>query len=102
MFIHRNEYFQIVEDAQGKENGNIFNPFDFVYKQDEHRLYKQQMISVYGGSKDISSDDTALEKYFIQYWRRNQISDHFPIWFELSIDSSAKFLETKHKQLSQE
>ena len=102
MFIHRNAYFRIVKDGQGKETGNIFNPFDFVYKQDEHRLYKQQMISVYGGSKDLSNDAAALEKYFIQYWRRNQMSDHFPIWFELSIDSSAKFLETKHKQLSQE
>ena len=102
MFVHKNRYFQIVEDNQGKENGNVFNPFDFVYRQDEHHQYKQQMIDVYGGSKDLENDQKALEKYFMQYWRRNQISDHYPIWFELGIDSSAKFLGIKHKQLRQE
>jgi endonuclease/exonuclease/phosphatase family metal-dependent hydrolase len=102
MFVHKNKYFQISRDSQGKENGNVFNPFEFVYIQNEHTQYKQQMISVYEGSKDIENDAEALEKYFLRYWRRNQISDHFPIWFELYTDSSNKFLAAKYAQLSHE
>ena len=57
------------------------------------------MIAVYGGSKDLENDPQALESYFLKYWRRNQISDHFPIWFELSTDSSVAFLTEKKTQL---
>ncbi len=98
-FIHKNEYFEIAMDSQSRGTGGVFNPFDFVYKQDEHMQYKQQMIKVYGGSKDIDNDADALEDYFMHHWRRNQISDHFPIWFELSNDSSSRFLEQKFAQL---
>lgn len=100
MFMHKNKYFQVGMDSHGKENGNVFNPFDFVFKQDEYMQYKQQMIDVYSGEKDLENDDKALAKYFMRYWRRNQISDHFPIWFELRTDSSARFLEHKHDQLA--
>ena len=34
-------------------------------------------------------------KYFKHPWRKNQLSDHFPIWFELIIDSSGAFLAEK-------
>ena len=43
----------------------------------------------------------ALEGYFMRYWRRNQISDHYPIWFELATDSSVVFLEEKRAKLSE-
>ncbi len=88
MFIRKNPYFQIATDSRGKGIGGVFNPFEFVYRQDEQLQYKQEMIEVYGGSRDIGNDAQALDNYFMVYWRRNQISDHFPIWFELEIDSS--------------
>ncbi len=57
------------------------------------------MFAVYGGSKDFEKDPEALRDYFLQYWRRNQVSDHFPIWFELVTDSSITFLKKKNVQL---
>jgi hypothetical protein len=40
-------------------------------------------------------DDEAYLKYFNQTWRRNQISDHYPVWMQLGIDSTEKFLTSK-------
>ena len=46
------------------------------------------------GSKDL---DVASDRdwYFKTHWRKNQISDHLPIWFELKADSSDEFLTNK-------
>lgn len=102
MFITNNDYFQVAKDSDGKGIGDVFNPFEFVYLQEDSLQYKQNMIDVYGGSKDIENDIDELDKYFMFYWRRNQISDHFPIWFELNIDSSDLFLKSKLNKLTQE
>lgn len=60
----------------------------------EEPVYKSDMKSHYTGSKDLDAGDN-LKKYFKHPWRKNQMSDHFPIWFELVIDSSAEFLNRK-------
>ncbi len=99
LFMKRNQYFQVETDEYGMGIGDVFNPFDFVFQQDEHTEYKGEMIRVYGGSKDLKNDAEALENYFMRHWRRNQISDHLPIWFELSTDSSVDFLAGKKAQL---
>jgi hypothetical protein len=51
----------------------------------------------YGGTAKNLDVEADLKEYFDETWRRNQISDHFPIWFELIIDSSNEFLEKKLK-----
>ncbi len=99
LFVRRNKYFEVATDESGEGIGDVFNPFDFVFKQDEHRQYKDKMIAVYGGTKDLENDANALEDYFMHFWRRNQISDHFPIWFELGTDSSVSFLKEKKAEL---
>ena len=86
------DYFTLAENDQGLENGGVFNPFEFVFKHDEREMYKQQMKDVYGGAGNLDNPDE-LEEYFRIYWRKNQISDHFPIWIELITDSSDEFLE---------
>lgn len=88
------DYFTLAINDQGVENGGVFNPFDFVFKHDEREMYKQQMKDVYGGGGNLDDPDD-LEEYFRVYWRKNQISDHYPIWFELIIDSSDEFLKEK-------
>jgi endonuclease/exonuclease/phosphatase family metal-dependent hydrolase len=100
LFVKKNSYFKIAVNDSGTEIGNVFNPFDYVFKTDEHTQYKQDMLDVYGGSKDLDADADALRGYFGTYWKRNQISDHLPIWFELLTDSSAEFLESKLNKLS--
>lgn len=100
LFYRKNRYFRLVKDGNGKTVGDVFNPFDFVYRHGEHIEYKQEMLAVYGGSKDLENDTEALEDYFMHYWRRNQISDHLPIWFELRTDSSVEFLQQKRAELA--
>lgn len=94
LFITRNEYFTLSKNEQGFENGGVFNPFNYVFKIGEEHIYKQYMKTHYTGNKNMD-DPVQLEKYFKHPWRKNQISDHFPIWFELITDSSVVFL--KHK-----
>ena len=99
LFVRKNKYFEVPTGDDGKGIGDVFNPFDFVFRQDEHLQYQEEMIGVYGGSKDLENDPNALEDYFMHHWRRNQLSDHFPIWFELTTDSSVAFLEEKKEKL---
>jgi hypothetical protein len=96
LFLSSNEYFTLGKNENGQENGNVFNPFDYVFKDGQEGTYKKYMKEQYTGSRDMD-DPVILSKYFKHPWRKNQLSDHFPIWFELIIDSSDKFLSDKLK-----
>ena len=91
-FLTRNEYFTLGQRADGKENGGVFDPFKYVFKLGEETIYTDYMQAQYTGSKDLTVADN-LADYYKHPWRKNQLSDHFPIWFELIIDSSDVFLE---------
>ena len=94
LFITSNDYFSIAKNDQGFENGGVFNPFNYVYKDGNELVYKAYMKAQYTGNKDMD-DPNNLKKYYLHPWRKNQLSDHFPIWFELIIDSSDSFLSDK-------
>ena len=91
-FLSKNEYFSLGQNSAGLENGGVFNPFNSVFKFGEEPIYASYMVEDYTGSKDMTDPANQI-KYFKHPWRKNQISDHFPIWFELIIDSSPIFLE---------
>jgi len=59
----------------------------------------QECVTTGYGEVLLKKDADALEAYFRHHWRRNQISDHFPIWFILATDSSMPFLEGKKAKL---
>jgi endonuclease/exonuclease/phosphatase family metal-dependent hydrolase len=94
LFLTHNEYFTVARDAQGKEVAGVFDLFDFVYKTGHETSYTAVMQEHYTGARDMT-DPNNLKSYFKHPWRKNQMSDHFPIWFELIIDSSDEFLEEK-------
>lgn len=94
MFMTDNDYFKIEKDANAKEIGNVFDPFEYVYKNGEENIYKEYMKEQYTGTSDLDVPEY-LKKYFKHPWRKNQLSDHFPIWTELIIDSSDDFLKAK-------
>lgn len=94
LFLTSNEYFTLGRNELGFENGGVFNPFMYVFKTNEEQVYKEYMKQHYTGSKNLD-DLTQLRKYFKHPWHKNQISDHFPIWLELIIDSSDAFLREK-------
>ncbi|MEO0329191.1 MAG: endonuclease/exonuclease/phosphatase family protein [Pseudomonadota bacterium] len=102
MFVNRGSYFQIVKDAYGEEKGGVFDPFKLVYREGEETLYRDLIIEDYGGNRDIENDPEVLRSQFQTYWKRNQISDHLPIWFELNIDDSVSFLDINSKALEEE
>ena len=88
LFFYINKYFKIQKDEKGKEKGGVFNPFNYVFTDTDVQTYSSDMRKVYDGS--LSDSD-----YFQRYWKRNQISDHLPIWTEIIIDSSDDFLSSR-------
>jgi len=92
LFLTRGEYFSLGQDTEGKENGDVFDPFNYVFKDGEESIYKKYMKDHYTGTRDMT-DPANQKRYFNNPWRKNQISDHFPIWLELITDSSPVFLE---------
>ena len=92
LFLTDNEYFEVGKGAGGVENGGVFRLFDVLYRNGEEAPYRDWMLGDYTGSSDLTVDGK-LAKYFKHPWRKNQLSDHFPIWFELVTDSAGKFLE---------
>ncbi|MEV8467372.1 endonuclease/exonuclease/phosphatase family protein [Fluviibacterium sp. DFM31] len=100
MFFTHNTYFQMEEAANGLERGDVLDPFDAVYRESDLRAYRPTMLAQYGGSRDLAGDDTALARYFRHPWRKNQLSDHFPIWVSLVTDQADKFLKDKRDALA--
>ena len=43
----------------------------------------------------------AAKKYFKQYYRINEISDHKPLWMELKVDFSTQYIEKQKKDVLQ-
>jgi hypothetical protein len=89
-----NEYFKVALNKEGKENGGVFRLFDYVYKLGQESTYARFMREQYTGSSDLT-DPTKLAKYYKHQWRKNEMSDHYPIWFELVTDSADDFLQSK-------
>jgi len=92
-FLRQNEYFSINRDEDDNEIAGVFDPFEFVYKNGSHTSYISKMQEHYTGTKTPAELLATIESYYKHPWRKNQVSDHFPIWFDLNIDSSARFLE---------
>ena len=92
LFLTRGECFSLGQSPDGREYGGVFDPFDYVFKVGEESTYKDYMKAHYTGTKDMD-DLVNLKGYFKHPWRKNQMSDHFPIWCELITDSSPVFLE---------
>ncbi|WP_117879568.1 endonuclease/exonuclease/phosphatase family protein [Aureibaculum luteum] len=87
-------FFHLVKDKEGKEKGNVYKPFEVIYTENKRKAYHNFMLAHKDDSSTLVSDET-FEKYYHQYWKRNQISDHNPIWIEIKIDSTDEFLRSK-------
>jgi hypothetical protein len=80
------------------ESGGVFNPFEYVYRDGDEQSYKAFMMADYTGSRDLNIP-SKLASYYKHPWRKNQVSDHFPIWCELIIDDSDEFLKEKLQRM---
>ena len=92
IFYRKNEYFDIANTAG--DNGGVFKYFDTIFKEDEFSSYKAYMLE-HKENPSTLTDDDAFRRYYNSYWKRNQMSDHYPIWIEMQIDHSDQFLQEK-------
>ena len=94
LFVTSNDYFRVATDDDDQEIGDVFELFDYVYQDGQETSYAGVMRNQYTGSRDMT-DPANLSAYYRHPWRKNQMSDHFPIWFELLTDSTDDFMESK-------
>ncbi|KRS17609.1 endonuclease/exonuclease/phosphatase family protein [Roseovarius indicus] len=100
MFFRANDYFRFATASDGNQSGDVFDPFAHVYRRDDTATYREEMLADYGGAKDLANTPSELHAYYLDTWRENQLSDHYPIWVELVTDNSAEFLAEKRGQLT--
>ncbi len=100
IFLRVSKYFRLVRDHTDKEVGDVFNLFDYVYINTPEEIAKyHSLMLAHKGNPDTLDDDDAFISYFNRHWKRNQISDHLPVWLEIETDSSASFLRNKLAKL---
>jgi exonuclease III len=110
------------EPVDGQESelpDRVLQFFDVVYREDQFDLYKPIMEKrlkekIKDSEKDLAAatsktarnkatkriaakkktmaSESALKKYYNE-WRTFQMSDHLPLWIELEIDFTDKYLE---------
>ena len=100
IFLNVDRYFEIATDENGTEVGDVFNLFNHVYinTAPEVAIYHQQMLD-HKDDPSTLTDDAKFMSYFNAYWKRNQMSDHLPVWLEIKTDSSSGFLTSKASQM---
>ncbi|WP_421811977.1 endonuclease/exonuclease/phosphatase family protein [Flagellimonas sp.] len=100
IFLHVDKYFKIGKDENGQERGGVFKLFDYVYQNTPGAIskYHELMLSHKDDPSTLTSDE-AFQSYFNRYWKRNQISDHLPVWLEIETDSTQSFLKNKLEAL---
>lgn len=82
--------------------GGVFRMFDTVFK-DEHAFEPHYLayIDALEAQRIANGEPPFTDKanYFKTHWRTRQMSDHYPIWVEMQIDSSNEFLANKLEEL---
>lgn len=99
IFLNVDHYFKIAKAPNGNEKADVFNLFDYVYQNTQGQIanYHELMREHKDDPSNLTSD-AKFKSYFNRYWKRNQMSDHLPVWLELQTESSDEFLSYKlHK-----
>ena len=101
IFLNVDDYFKIATGDDGREKGDVFNLFDYVYKNEPAEIAKYHHLMLqHKDDPSTLTDDAKFTAYFNSYWKRNQISDHLPVWLELQTESSDEFLSIKLGQMT--
>ncbi len=73
-----------------------FNFVKSIYKESDYEEYIDVMPLNDDG---VRRTGDAAKKYFKQYYRINEISDHKPLWMELKVDFSSQYIEKQRKKI---
>ena len=98
LFLQLDSYFKLMKDSNDVEKGDVFNLFDYVLTDASRPSYHDFMLAHKNDPSTLDSD-AAFETYFHRYWKRNQISDHLPVWIEIEADSTSDFLKSKMNKI---
>ena len=81
-------------DATGE--CGVFDYFEHVFTDADQDLYEADMGDAYKQTtKGKARTATQKKTYDKTHWRTHQMSDHLPMWVELKIDYSGRYLERK-------
>ena len=80
------EHMQVFSETEQK--AGAFNFTKSVYPVEDHEIYKE-----YFPKEQQAKDAAGRQSYFKTYYRTFQMSDHLPLWVELKIDFSDRYLE---------
>lgn len=98
IFLRVHDSF-FVSKEEDTEKGGVFQTFDYVFNEATRTDYHEIMKEHKDNPSNLTSD-TKFKSYYNRYWKRNQLSDHNPVWIEIEIDSSDLFLSNKLEDLS--
>ncbi len=78
-----------LELGKSQNNAGVFNFYDTIFREaDWQSYYDSSTIKPKWGA-----DDAKRKTYFTKKWRTWQMSDHLPLWTELNIDFTEKYLK---------
>ena len=85
----------MTEKTDEKDNAGVFDFYESVYREEDRKIYEEYMPKGYrkmGSGADRPEDGRWSKKWYYEEWRTYQMSDHYPMWVELRIDYSDKYL----------
>lgn len=86
-----------LELGKSKKSAGVFNYYDSVFREEDfgvyHPLASNKDKKNKKGKLIWGSTSAEQKKYFTKSWRTWQMSDHLPLWTELNIDFTEKYLK---------
>jgi endonuclease/exonuclease/phosphatase family metal-dependent hydrolase len=86
-------------DSESHSHAGALNYYDSVFPEKEWETYyngfepaQRTKWDFDGDHGDAPRDDEGRRSYFWREWRTFQMSDHLPLWVELKIDFSERYL----------
>ncbi|QIE60804.1 endonuclease/exonuclease/phosphatase family protein [Rasiella rasia] len=98
IFLKVDKYFKFYNDHDELDSGDVFDPFDYVFTEGMCSQY-HDIMKVHKDDPTSLVDDATFLTYYNRYWKRNQISDHLPVWIEIEANSSISFLKSKMRKI---
>ena len=78
-----------LELGKSKKNAGVFNFYDSVFREADWKVYYDASTI----KNKWGATDAKRQTYFTKKWRTWQMSDHLPLWTELNIDFTEKYLK---------
>ena len=79
----------------GGARGGVVDFSDTIYRDEDESLYLSEMGDAYFWNPDGEIRSVAGRHDYYRSWRTHQMSDHYPLWTELHIDYSGRYIERK-------